>query len=260
MLGSRSLFPKEISAILPPLEYLVRRYLPGSNMDDQARDRRRELEDKKEMDAHKGLTYFDNFNEIAKWKPEGVDPIQRASVPLLVRDHGSCATNAVDPKLLVVHDYSGGYLDYEATGMTGVMEEDFTMDHLQSVETFVYYSKHLVTTPPPTWTNLLHKNGVKCLGTLYIDRQTPGLDALFNFVTYEEESKKRSYVVAEKLAKMARIYGFDGWLVSISTGFPSDTWDTDMMVEFLSELRVSVYEQWKPEYTTKIGSVTQIIW
>ena len=45
--------------------------------------------------------------------------------------------------------------------------------HWQYVDTFVYFSHHFITIPPPCWINAAHKHGVPVLGKqlkTYIDR------------------------------------------------------------------------------------------
>lgn len=222
-------------------------------MDGKKAERLRDEAEKQKMDAVKGLVWLASFREIGQWSSEDVDPIQRASVPLLARPSDK-SDNGPEPNLLVVHEYNGGYHEYETSGIVGAMETDFTMGDLQSVETFVYSAKHLVNIAPPAWTNLLHKNGVKVLGTLYIDRETLCAKDLFRYKTLNG-TNNRTYLVAGTLAKMARTYGFDGWMISIGTGFESYTVEHVMMIEFLNQLRIKVAD----EYGTK-GSLTQIVW
>ena len=86
-------------------------------------------------------------------------------------------------------------------------------NYLQYTEIFVYFSHKLVSCPPPTWTNTLHRNGVKVLGTFIVEPGTSDLERLF-------ELDDGEYVVAVQLAKMANKFGFDGWLLNIENDIP----------------------------------------
>lgn len=77
----------------------------------------------------------------------------KSSVPLTVDVR--CAR----PKLLVCHDYKGGYQeDKWVQGKVGM--EGYVLWHWHLVDVFVYFSHSLVTIPPPGWINAAHKHGV----------------------------------------------------------------------------------------------------
>lgn len=44
--------------------------------------------------------------------------------------------------------------------------EDYYFYHWQHIGAFIYFSHHLVTIPPPSWTNAAHRHGVLSMGTL----------------------------------------------------------------------------------------------
>lgn len=66
------------------------------------------------------------------------------------------------PKLLVCHDMRGGYLGDRFVQHTGDPSQ-FSLWHWQCVDTLVYFSHHMVTVPPPSWTAAAHRNGVQVL-------------------------------------------------------------------------------------------------
>ena len=181
------------------------------------------------QDVLKGFTYFDNFDELEAWSTVTVDPLQQANTPILKRSTSSAQEPAFPKsKVLLCHDYKGGYHDYESVRPSLQESELYSCEHLQYVDTFVYFSHKLVCIPPPTWTNTLHRNGVRVLGTFILEPQTPDVDRLFAKVDGR-------YGIAERLAVMATTYGFDGWLINIEKKFSTNV--TEDMVGFIRELK-----------------------
>lgn len=135
---------------------------------------------------------------------------------------------------MLIHDYAGGYNDYETCQGTIVDKELYSCEYLQYVETFTYFSHKLITIPPPTWTNLCHRNGVQVLGTFIVE---PGSDTVESIL---EQDESGSFWVARRLADIANYYGFDGWLVNIEVNFPVLIWKTEKMEGFLRQLRAGV--------------------
>ena len=86
----------------------------------------------------------------------------------------------------------------------------FRIHHWHLIESFVYFSHNLVSLPPPGWTNIAHKNGVKVLGTL-ITEWAAGA-ALCREILHDDASATR---FANQLVAMASYYRFDGWLINI---------------------------------------------
>jgi endo-beta-N-acetylglucosaminidase D len=215
--------------VLRPIRDGIRRYFPERTDPDETKERER----KRQADALKGFAYFESFEQLKSWTPEDSDPLQRANTPLLPRSPIEQETGA---KVLVCHDFNGGYHDYESASILGADEESFSCEYLQSLETFVYFSHRLVTIPPATWTNTLHRNGVKSLGTFIVERQTRGLETILKFEE-PDISGKRTFPVARKLAQMAEFFGFDGWLVNIETAFSRNHWDLEALLQFLQDLQ-----------------------
>ena len=90
--------------------------------------------------------------------------------------------------------------------------------------------------PPPTWTNSLHHNGVRSLGTFLVEPQSTGIGKILERVASKESESGWDYVMATRLAEMARLYGFDGWLLNIEKTFPYTQWDYEKMLGFIGQL------------------------
>lgn len=120
---------------------------------------------------------------------------------------------------------------------------------MQFVDTFIYFSHKLVCVPPPSWTNALHRNGVKILGTFIIESQTPGLANLLKRTSDSTAEKgENRFIFARQLAAIADVYGFDGWLINIEKAFPKDSWDMFSLLGFLKQLKAD------------LGNGKQVIW
>lgn len=173
----------------------------------------------------------------------GSEPLAAAAsekgIPLLQRPriylpNDGCAD------LTLIHDYAGNYHEYESCQGAETATESYVCKYMQFVSTFVYFSHHLITIPPPTWINTCHRNGVKVLGTFIIE---PGTHDIRHVL--QRTPNKDSYVLADRLVSMAKCYGFDGWLVNIEKSFPVLTWNADRMVEFLNQLKKQLGEDGK---------------
>ncbi|KAF3216230.1 hypothetical protein TWF191_009061 [Orbilia oligospora] len=135
-------------------------------------------------------------------------------------------------KLLVCHDFKGGYQPYEDS--QGVLSEEpvYTLEYLHLVSTFVYFSHHRVTIPPAPWINVMHKNGVRILGTFIVE---PGNTTGFSDLL--ERDANGTFIFVEKLAGIAEYYGFDGWLLNFEEHFPDTTFNLETTLKFIEELR-----------------------
>lgn len=191
-----------------------------------------EREAQRLRDQRKGFAYFDTFDEVLQWSSRDVFARQQANTPLLVRP-ATAVHNQKSPstKLILCHDYKGGYHDYESVRSGPLRSELYTCEYLQYVETFIYFSHKLACCPPPTWTNLLHRNGVKVLGTFIVEPQTPNIERML-------EDADGVCVVAKQLASMASTFGFDGWLLNIEKEFPYHVKDlTAKLTGFIERLK-----------------------
>lgn len=183
-------------------------------------------------DQRRGFAYFDTFDEVLQWSSGDVYARQQANTPLLVRPAAAVHDQkSPSTKLILCHDYKGGYHDYESVRSGPLPNELYSCEYLQYVEVFIYFSHKLVCCPPPTWTNLLHRNGVKVLGSFVIEPQTPGIERMLEEVDGE-------CVIAKRLASVASTFGFEGWLLNIEKEFPYHVKDlTSKLTVFIERLK-----------------------
>ncbi|KAF2660203.1 glycoside hydrolase family 85 protein [Lophiostoma macrostomum CBS 122681] len=200
-----------------------------------------EREKQRKVDSVKGFTYFDTFDQLDAWTEALADPLQRANTPLLQRSQVPDKDKSRKADILLCHDYSGNYRPYEAASGIGLDEESYSCEQLQFVDSFIYFSHKLVCVPPPAWTNHLHRNGVKCIGTLLVEPQTKESDRLLErvFAPNVEEGNP-TFTLATKLASIAKHYGFDGWLINIEKPFSKDSWDPNVLQAFLAQLKEEI--------------------
>ncbi|MCJ1477299.1 hypothetical protein MMC13_005970 [Lambiella insularis] len=179
-------------------------------------------------DVLKGFAYFDTIDEALGWIAEDVDPIQKANTPILYRPSTEDERLGLKTKVMLCHDYKGGYHDYESVRPDTGKDEMYSCEYLQHVNSFIYFSHKVICIPPPSWTNTLHRNGVKVLATFIVEPQTPNVDRILTV-------KNGVYVMAEALANMALTFGFDGWLINIENTFAANV--TKEIVAFIKCLK-----------------------
>jgi endo-beta-N-acetylglucosaminidase D len=227
--------------ILRPIRDGYRHLFPVPDTGPTPEERRR----RREQDRLKGFTYFDTFEQLELWDVTQSDPLQRANTPLLPR----CTITEVEkePKanVLLCHDYAGNYHDYESVQGAPLDDEMYACEYLQHVEAFVYFSHKLVCVPPPTWTNTLHRNGVKVLGTILLEPQTKETERLLRLTGTGDDM---TFCLASKLAAISKHYGFDGFLVNIEKPFPNEIWSPELLCAFLAQLK------------TDLGDGMELIW
>jgi mannosyl-glycoprotein endo-beta-N-acetylglucosaminidase len=162
---------------------------------------------------------------------------------------GTRSDQSANP-VLIMHDMAGGYLENQDLYPAGVSTDKlYTFTEWQYIDTFVYFSHRFVSYPPPGWTNSAHRNGVKCLGTIIVEKSNdPEEQAVrerrVNQLLSDPELRNR-YVA--KLAEIARAYKFDGYLVNIEIDlqFPGETIRQGAaraknLKTFVTELRVAL--------------------
>jgi mannosyl-glycoprotein endo-beta-N-acetylglucosaminidase len=185
---------------------------------------------------------LDSVAELAEWKA-GSDDWNIASIPLQARPPADAPASpwvpeAQDPaiKLIHCHDMMGGYvatLDQRPQGVDNSTIYNF--NYWQYVDTFVYFSHHRVTIPPPGWTNAAHRSGVRLLGT-FITGTTDDEEV----IDLVDEPSPGVFPMVDKMVDMAEYYGFDGWFFNIETKLPFMTpvCDTcDKLARFIGSLR-----------------------
>ncbi|KAF2640793.1 hypothetical protein P280DRAFT_399484 [Massarina eburnea CBS 473.64] len=243
--------------ILRPIRDGYRHLFPAPDTGPTPEERARQ----RELDRLKGFTYFDTFAQLEAWSRADSDPTQRANTPILPRPQPASKDDQ-KAAVLLCHDYSGNYHDYESVQQRGVDEESYTCEYLQYVDTFIYFSHKLVCVPPPSWTIALHRNGVQSLGTLLIEPQTKDADRLLlragNVASSRDEMH---FPIARKLADLAEHCGFDGWLVNIEKPFSIPSWDPRILEAFLRQLKQNLGPSrcliWSNALTTKNFSFSE---
>jgi endo-beta-N-acetylglucosaminidase D len=226
--------------ILRPIRDGFRHVFPAPDTGPTPEERRK----RRDQDRLKGFTYFDTFEQLEAWSTQESYPLQRANTPLLPR----CVNSNLEEQranVLLCHDYGGTYHDYESVQEIVLNDEMYACEYFQYVETFVYFSHKLVCVPPPTWTNALHRNGVKSLGTILLEPQTKETERLLQHVG---EGDSMVFKLARQLADIAKHYCFDGWLVNIEKAFPIASWSPEILRSFLAQLR------------QELGDDMQLVW
>ena len=111
----------------------------------------------------------------------------------------------------------GGYTEYDrwTQGREG-SDEGFWIKDWDMIDTFVYFSHHLITIPPPCWIDSAHRNGVPVLGT-FITEWNSGRKLCREIFSSSASALK----FASQLGAMARAYKFEGWLVNIENPLES---------------------------------------
>ncbi|KAL9097717.1 MAG: hypothetical protein Q9165_000043 [Trypethelium subeluteriae] len=196
----------------------------------------KQQEERQIRDLLKGFKYFETFDELEAWSAQDVDPLRISNTPLLPREPVSSFEKA---SLTLFHDYAGNYHDYESSQGVDVDEERYCCEHLQFVDVFVYFSHKLVCIPPPSWTNTLHRNGVKVFGTFIVERGSRHVERMLQAEEHESLSQQTTqvFLMASRLAQIAQAYGFDGWLINVEKTFPLRDWNLEKLEGFLEQLR-----------------------
>lgn len=113
------------------------------------------------------------------------------------------------PKTLACHDMNGGYLEDRFVQGTGKYDA-YRFYHWHLVDTFVYFSHHMITIPPPCWINAAHKHGVPVLGT-FITEWDDGFEKCVRLLS--DMSLLERFV--DQMVNIAVHHSMDGWLINI---------------------------------------------
>lgn len=148
-----------------------------------------------------------SLQELLEWKePKSGGGVRRLFQPR--------ASPSSQPLTLVCHDMKGGYLDDRF--VSGCSNKDaYRFYHWSGVDTFVYFSHHLVTIPPPAWINAAHLHGVSVLGT-FITEWEAGSAVCKDLLASEGTVE----TAVNQLTRIAHYHGFEGWLVNIENEVP----------------------------------------
>ncbi|PIL36452.1 hypothetical protein GSI_00141 [Ganoderma sinense ZZ0214-1] len=204
--------------------------------------------------------FFRSLVDLDQWatspgvvlqKHEGVLPyIPRSNVqgPLNLSTRG---------KLLVCHDYKGGYNESPTA-------PSYTFNFWPYCETFIYFSHHRVTIPPPGWSTAAHKHGVKMLGVLIFEGAESHGECLQLLVgplprqTYGAAKPNSNQTLpvsphyARLLAELAYQRGFDGYLLNFEAPLPGGVEQARALT-----LWIALLEQ---ELKRKVGPHAEAMW
>ena len=162
------------------------------------------------------------LDEAARWTADGplADPGNVSSVPLAERfvDARSQLDPGlpVDAKVLIAPDGMDGLANY--------LDEQprfnlYTFTHWSSIDSINWFggtAELNVSIPSRPWVETAHRNGVKVLGTVFFAPQAWGGSARepAAFLRRDDDGE---FVYVEQLIRIARYYGFDGWLINQET-------------------------------------------
>jgi hypothetical protein len=151
---------------------------------------------------------FASLEELNKW----ADTPVKALDALLIPSVKLSKRKKRDRKVMVIHDYKNGYQYGEDDSPLGYFPHPngshYMLRFPSLVDVFVYFSHNRVTVPPVSWVNSLHRLGVSVLGTLIFENDE--LDALL-------EREEQGFHYVERLVRLTKHYGFDGWLINVET-------------------------------------------
>ncbi|XP_033221920.1 cytosolic endo-beta-N-acetylglucosaminidase isoform X2 [Belonocnema kinseyi] len=152
------------------------------------------------------------------------------------------------PKTICCHDMKGGYL--EDRFIDGSDAHDaYVFYNWNVIDTFIYFSHHLVTIPPYGWINAAHRHGVKVLGTI-ITEHGFGVQVWEKVFSTTEETEK----FANALVQIAKFYGFEGWLLNVENTIKRE--DVSKLLYFVRFLTNRIHEELEGSEIIWYDSVT----
>ncbi|MCB5183093.1 endo-beta-N-acetylglucosaminidase, partial [Streptomyces antimicrobicus] len=162
------------------------------------------------------------WRSLMSWTPEG-DPdlaFRAASVPLAPRftpvpPHPAARADQARISALVSFGPTAGY---PAQG--SATADHYALTHWAYLDELVFWGgsagEGLVLAPDAPLVDAAHRNGVRVLGTVFLPPVAYGGDLRWTRDLVQQDADGR-FPVAEKLAGVARAYGFDGWFVNAET-------------------------------------------
>lgn len=141
------------------------------------------------------------------------------------------------PRLLLCHDFKGGYPSWEARadGARGDQCPEDTQlwrfNHWTYVDLFVYFSRNRVTIPPVGYIQAGHRHGTLVLGTLFFEGDAGKEELSKIILSYKTRAR-----TASQLATLAKFYGFDGWMVSADMDLPGGSASASDLAAFVGDL------------------------
>ena len=142
--------------------------------------------------------------------------VQRLQKQQHQQQQASDETSRRAAKLLVCHDMRNNYTEdkyfqgFVSSSSSSSACHMFSLYHWSLVDAFVYFSHHLITIPPESWTNAAHENHTPILGTFITE-----FDAGESICARLLADASRVDTLVAAMCDMARWHGFDGWLLNI---------------------------------------------
>ena len=180
-------------------------------------------------------------------KLEDVLNFEASSVPIVARRSMLRAKALIEkkwredrPKLLVCHDFRGGYVPSESSAVSlndaDLYHGAYTMNAWEHVDAFVYFSHNLFSIPPQNWCIAAHRHGAVILGTLMTEGASGQhfWQQLLNDASLVER-------LAEQMTVVAHAYSFDGWLLNVETPVPPSF--VDRLIRFVGLLTNKLHAQ-----------------
>ncbi|KAF9266577.1 hypothetical protein L218DRAFT_956359 [Marasmius fiardii PR-910] len=198
--------------------------------------------------------YFKSLDELDKWASS---PHSDYDAVLPYHPRSALSRNELHGKLLVCHDYKGGYTESPHSFA-------YTFNFWSLCDTFVYFSHYRVTIPPPGWITAAHRQGVKILGTLIFEGDGEQ-DCLRLLVGKLPQSKTGPAIqaaaptslplsphYARLLADLAKQRGFDGYLLNFECPLRGGVEQTRALTAWITMLRHQLLD--------RVGKHTDVVW
>ncbi|KAI8984850.1 glycosyl hydrolase family 85-domain-containing protein [Trametes punicea] len=204
--------------------------------------------------------YFRSLSELDAWSRVSRSPLrkQHGVLPFTPRSTTEGVSDtAHGGKLLVCHDYKGGYTESPSS-------LSYTFNFWGLCDIFIYFAHHRVTVPPSGWITVAHRHGVKMLGTLIFEHAESEADCLRLLVGPLPQSQTGtaksdpnmtlpvSPHYARVLAELAYERGFDGYLLNFEVPLRGGVEQTRALTLWIALL--------ESELKRTVGSHAHVLW
>ncbi|KAF7331027.1 Glycoside hydrolase family 85 protein [Mycena venus] len=196
--------------------------------------------------------FFKSLEELDQWAST-----PKKALDTVLKYHPRPSSSYPSGKLLVCHDYKGGYTE-------SPFSLGYTFNFWSAADIFIYFSHHRVAVPPPGWITAAHRQGVKMLGTLIFEGNGED-DCLRLLVGRLPKSKTgparqptdfRSLPLsphyARLLAELAHQRGFDGYLLNFECPLRGGIEQTRAVAAWITLL--------VDELKSRIGPHAEAVW
>ncbi|KAF8164722.1 glycoside hydrolase family 85 protein [Crassisporium funariophilum] len=197
--------------------------------------------------------YFKSLQELDAWIPGNAGNRYDGIVRYKARRSDNKSENR--GKLLVCHDYKGGYTE-------SPFARAYTFNFWSTCDTFVYFSHQRVTIPPPGWISAAHRQGVKILGTLIFEgggeedclRLLVGKMPVSKTGQVDQSTSSLTLPLspyyARVLAELARERGFDGYLLNFECPLAGGLEQTRALAAWITLLQSEILSRVGPHGET----------